>query len=186
MGSMDWKRLDEQRVLDASIFSISKVRARSGRSGREHDFDVLEAPDWVNVVALTDAGRAVLIRQYRHGTREVTVEIPGGQVDPGETPLEAARRELAEETGYRSDHWEQIGEVDPNPAFQTNTTYTFLARGARPTGGQDLDDNEEIEVEELPLDQVPALFASGRIRHALVTCAFFHLALRGGLALGGG
>jgi len=185
MSSMDWELLDERRVLEASIFAISKVRARSERSGREHAFDILAAPDWVNVIALTDAGRAVLIRQYRHGTREVTIEIPGGQVDPGETPLEAARRELDEETGYRSAHWEQIGAVDPNPAFQTNTTYTFLARDARPAGVQHLDDNEEIEVEELPLDDVPALFAAGQIRHALVMCAFFHLALRGGFVLGG-
>lgn len=186
MDPLDWNRLDERRVLEASIFSVSKVRARSALSGREHAFDILEAPDWVNVVAVTGAGRVVLIRQYRHGTREVTTEIPGGQVDPGETPLEAARRELAEETGYQADHWEQIGEVDPNPAFQTNTTYTFLAQGARPAGGQHLDDNEEIEVEEHPLDRIPDLFAAGRIRHALVMCAFFHLAQRGDRTSGGG
>jgi ADP-ribose pyrophosphatase len=163
------------------IFSIRRERLRSPLTGREDVFDVLEAPDWVNVVALTPEGHVVLIRQFRAGTGTITTEIPGGTVDPGETPLAAARRELAEETGYRSDRWSLIGRVDPNPAFQTNATYTFLAEDARPTTAQHFDDSEAIEVEVRPLDEVPGLVSDGTITHALVVCAFFHLARTGRL-----
>ena len=161
------------------IFSIRRERVRSPITGREHAFDILDAPDWVNVVALTPSGHVVLIRQFRAGTKTVTTEVPGGIVDPGETPLEAARRELAEETGYESDRWSLIGRVDPNPAFQTNATYTFLAEGARPTSAQRLDETEAIAVEERRLDDIPGLVADGTITHALVVCAFFHLARSG-------
>jgi len=184
MKIKDWQILSECLEHQAGIFSIRKVRARSPLSGREHDFDVLESVDWVNVIALTPDDDIVLIRQYRHGTREITCEIPGGAIDPGESPLEAARRELEEETGYRADNWEEIGRVEPNPAFQTNTTYTYLAQNAKPSAEPHPDENEEIAVEEQPLGEIPRLVASGEIKHALVLCAFFHLAQRGGLVLG--
>ena len=178
-----WEKLDSSVEYEANIFTVRKERARSTESGREHDFDILEAPDWVNVIATTDAGGVVLIHQYRHGTREVTLEIPGGMLEPDEPPLEAARRELAEETGFSADHWEQIGVVEPNPAFQTNRTYTFIARGARLTAEPQPDPNEEIEVEERPLAEIPGLLRDGTIKHALVLCAFFYLSLRGELNL---
>jgi 8-oxo-dGTP pyrophosphatase MutT (NUDIX family) len=104
-------------------------------------------------------------------------------VDDGETPLDAARRELTEETGYQADAWEMIGRVEPNPAFQTNGTYTFLARNARRTHAQRFDDTELIEVEERRLEEIPHLVGDGTITHALVVCAFFHLANRGLLAV---
>ncbi len=178
-----WEKLGSSVRYRAKIFTVLEERSRSQQSGREHDFDILQTPDWVNVIAATGSDDVVLIRQYRHGTREVTLEIPGGMLEPGETPLAAARRELAEETGYTAEHWEQVGVVEPNPAFQTNRTYTFMARGARPTREPRPDPNEEIEVEERPLAEIPALMRDGGIKHALVICAFFHLALRGELKL---
>jgi ADP-ribose pyrophosphatase len=183
MKAGKWKDLGSTIEYRASIFTVKKERARSAHSGREHDFDILQTPDWVNVIATTDAGSVVLIRQYRHGTREVTLEIPGGMLEPDEAPLHAARRELAEETGFTAKHWEQVGVVEPNPAFQTNRTYTFMARGARPTLEPQPDPNEEIEVDERPLEEIPGLMRDGTIKHALVVCAFFHLALRGELKL---
>ena len=171
-----WSQLSRRVIYAGRIFSILQAVRRSTERGRDFPFDILESPDWVNVVALTEAGKVVLIRQYRAGIESITTEIPGGTVDAGETQLEAARRELAEETGYESDAWELIGSVHPNPAFQTNTTYTFLARGARRTRGQHLEGAEEIEVDERPLDDIRALVADGTITHALVICAFYHLA----------
>ncbi len=171
-----WERIARATLLDAKIFTAYRDRMRAPSDGREFDFFVLHAPDWVNVIALTEADKVVLVRQYRHGTGRITTEIPGGMVDPGESPLDAARRELAEETGYAAEKWEEIGSVDPNPAFQTNRTYTFLARGARPAGPQRPDDNEELEVLERGLDEIRGMLRDGTMNHALVLCAFAHLA----------
>jgi len=171
-----WSEASRRPIYDGRIFSVLQAQRQSPDSGRDFSFDIIESPDWVNVVALTETGQVLLIRQYRAGTQTITTEIPGGTVDEGETPLDAARRELAEETGYEADAWEMIGRVHPNPAFQTNTTYTFLARGARRTREQRLDDTESIDVEERRLDDIPQMVADGTITHALVVCAFFHLA----------
>ena len=179
-----WKVLSTNPVLETRIFTLRKDRSRSPSSGREAEFQVLDAPDWVNVIAITPERDVLLIRQYRHGTREVTVEIPGGTVDPGESPLEAAKRELAEETGFEADAWEACGVVEPNPAFLTNRTHTFVAHGAKRTGPQRPDDHEEIEFELFPLERIPELLFDGTIRHALVMCAFAHHATRGKLDLG--
>jgi 8-oxo-dGTP pyrophosphatase MutT (NUDIX family) len=177
-----WKLVASSSTLETRIFTLKQHVSRSPTTEREATFQVLDAPDWVNVIALTPDGNVLLIRQFRHGTGEVTVEIPGGTVDPGESPLGAARRELQEETGFEAGRWEPLGVVEPNPAFLTNRTHTFLAHDARRTGPQRPDDNEEIEVEMFPLERVPELLRDGTIRHALVMCAFAHLALRGGLA----
>jgi ADP-ribose pyrophosphatase len=170
-----WDEVGQETRYTGRIFSLHQRRLRSPATGREHPFDIVEAPAWVNVVALTAGDRVVLIRQYRAGTRSVTTEIPGGTVDKGESPREAAKRELLEETGYTSDEWTEIGRVEPNPAFQTNTTYTFLARHARRTSEQHFDETELIEVDERPLADIPGLIRQRVITHALVVCAFFHL-----------
>jgi 8-oxo-dGTP pyrophosphatase MutT (NUDIX family) len=183
MSIEHWNAVGRRQIYKGRIFTIWQDRLRSPQSGREHVFDVVDAPDWVNIVAVTGDDRVLLIHQYRAGTRSTTTEIPGGTVDPGESPLDAARRELLEETGYTSGDWSEIGRVEPNPAFQTNVTYTFLARGARRTGAQRLDETELIEVEERPLDEIPGLIVRGVIRHALVVCAFFHAAAAGVLRL---
>jgi 8-oxo-dGTP pyrophosphatase MutT (NUDIX family) len=132
----------------------------------------MESTDWVNAVALTDAGNMVLIRQWRPGSREISLEMPGGMVDPGESPLEAAQRELLEETGYRASKWTALGAVDPNPAIQNNHCHTFLAEGAVRVGVAQQDGSEDIETLELPIAEVERAIASGQIRHALICVAF--------------
>jgi ADP-ribose pyrophosphatase len=159
---------------------VRRDRARSPRTGREHDVTILETPNWVNVVALTPDGKAVLVRQFRHGTGRVTLEIPGGAVDPSDrSPLAAAKRELREETGYVARRWTRIGVVDPNPAIQTNSCWTFLAEGARLAGAPDPDPGEEIEVVLVPEDRLEFLARRGVIRHSLVIAAFYWLGLAG-------
>ena len=173
-----WPLLSETTLAHYGVFEVRRDVARSPRTGLPHDFVVLDGPDWVNVVALTGEDEIVLVRQYRHGTRSETLEIPGGGVERGEEPLEAAKRELREETGYASDDWTCLGAVQPNPAIQTNSCHTFLARGARKVGEPEPDAGEDLQVEKRAVSEMEELFRSGAIRHALVHAAFLWYLLR--------
>ena len=168
-----FERLSSEVVLETAIFTVREDRARHPRSGREGRYLVLDQPDWVNVIALTPDDRIVMIRQWRHGTRAVELEVPAGIVDPGEQPLEAAIRELREETGYAPGAIEVVGAVAPNPAYQANTCHTFVATGCTRVADQDLDPGEDIEVELLTRDELDAAIASGELRNAQVICALF-------------
>ncbi|MBU6281450.1 NUDIX hydrolase [bacterium] len=188
-GIRPWERLESETVWNCRVFSLRRDRSRSPRTGDDHDFFVLDACDWVNVVPITPDDRVVLVRQYRHGVADFTLEIPGGMVDPeDESPQHAARREMLEETGYDSDDVVPLGQIHPNPAIQGNRCHTFLARGATLVAKPSFDGTEEAEVELVPVEDLPRLVAEGVISHALVVVAFYwhELARRGALGPGGG
>jgi 8-oxo-dGTP pyrophosphatase MutT (NUDIX family) len=166
--------LSQELLADYRIFRLRKDRCQSPRTGGEHDFYVLEADSWVNVVAITPDEQIVLIEQYRFGTGQITLEMPGGMIDAGESPLDAAARELTEETGYQADSLSVLGFVEPNPAILNNRCYTALALGCQPTAGQSLDEKEDIAIRLFPMSELPSLFQSGRISHALVWAAYLH------------
>lgn len=171
-----WPTLRTRRLLDCRVFVVDEHRRRAPHSGREHDVYEIGCADWVNVVAKTDEGEVVLVRQFRHGIAETTWEIPGGMVDPEDTtPLDAARRELLEETGFAGEDWTQLGTVTPNPALQSNRCHTFLLRGARRVAEPRPSPGEDLKLELVSREQLDAMVADGRIHHALVVAAVHHL-----------
>lgn len=172
---LPWITLSTEVLGSYPIFELSRSRQRSPLSGREHSFLRLDCPDWVNVIAVTDDGMMVLIEQYRHGTDDMTLEIPGGAVDPGEDPRTSAARELEEETGYLAAELIEIGVVEPNPAFLSNRCWTYLALGCREDGTTHFDPSEEIAVSVAPVRDFARLIDDGAITHSLVICAFDHL-----------
>lgn len=169
-----WQRLGSETVYTCRIFSLREDRKQSPRDGRAHDFFVLDSTDWVNIVPVTPDDQVVLIHQYRHGVDDITLEIPGGLIDPHDpSPLHAARREMQEETGYDSDDVIPLGSIHPNPAIQGNRCYTFLARNVEKRFEPQFDTTEETEVMLVPVAQLPELVREGRITHALVVTAFY-------------
>ncbi len=174
-----WKIEKSEPVADCRIFKVRKDTTINPRTGQPFGMFVLEQPNWVNVIPLTDDGQVVMVEQWRHGTRTVELETPGGLIEGGESPLDCARRELAEETGYEAGTVELLGKMCPNPAIQSNTQYFVLARGCRLAGKVELDHAEDIAVKLAPLAEVPGLIRSGKVRHGIVIAGFYWLGLKG-------
>jgi 8-oxo-dGTP pyrophosphatase MutT (NUDIX family) len=154
-------------VADHGVFRVERLSYEV----LPRDVYVFQMPDWCNVLAETEDGELVMVWQHRFGTDALSLEIPGGVIDPGEDPLEAARRELREESGYDAGALELVSVVEPNPALQGNRCYTYLARGARLAGETSFDDLEDLEVVLLPKDEIAARIDDGTITHALVIVA---------------
>jgi ADP-ribose pyrophosphatase len=135
-----------------------------------HKIVRLNSPDWVNVLAFNEKNELLLIKQYRHGTKSIILETPGGLIDEKDSsPLEAAKRELEEETGYTSTDWQCIGEVLANPAYQNNKCYFFIAKNIKKTCDQKLDIDERIyEILFSKLSTVKEMLLSGEINHSIV------------------
>jgi ADP-ribose pyrophosphatase YjhB (NUDIX family) len=168
-----WKVIRSHHDRSYRVFTIRTDRAVSPRTREAHDFYVLESDPWVNVIPITEDNQIILVQQYRHGLKTVTLEIPGGLVENGESPLEAAKKELRQETGYEAAEWIELGSVHPNPAIQSNSCFSFVAKGAHNVGELELDEREDIEVVLKPLAQVPRLIREGSITHSLILAAFY-------------
>jgi ADP-ribose pyrophosphatase len=170
-----WQIRRSERVLDGRVFKVRKDLTINPRTGQPHDMFVMEQPDWVNVIPLTPDKQVVMIEQWRHGTRTIELETPGGLMDAGETPEVCGRRELLEETGYEPDRMIQLGTVHPNPAIQSNTQHYLLASGCRKVAEPNLDHAEDIIVRLAPLGDLPAMVRAGKITHGVVIAGFYWL-----------
>lgn len=175
-----WKLATTTPMGNFKVFDVRKHRVVDASGQARPDVFTFDCPDWCNVVAVTGDDEVVLVWQYRFGTDALGLEIPGGVIDPGERPIDAARRELLEETGYTADSFEPFGTMQPNPALQGNVCHTFLARGARLTGATQFDELEELEVTTAPASALGDLIDDGHVTHALVIVALERfLRLRG-------
>ena len=167
-----WRRIGSERLQRCGIFDLDRVRFAPSDGETPQNFWTIEAPDWINIIPVTDDGEVLLVRQYRFGIQDATLEIPGGMCDPGESPLQAAARELREETGFAAREIVELGWVHPNPAVQTNRCYSFLARELERVGEPSPDPHESFELTRAKLDEIPRLIRERQITHALVVAAF--------------
>ncbi len=173
-----WPKIRTRSNQSYRVFSVRTDIVRSPRTNLEHHFYIIESNDWVNIIPLTDDDQVVMVKQFRHGSRKVTLEIPGGLVDAGDTPKKAAARELLEETGYQAKRWLRIGCVNPNPALFQNRCFTYLAQSLQKVADLKPDQTEDIEVVHVPLSEIPKFIRNGKIDHAIVISAFTHYFLR--------
>jgi 8-oxo-dGTP pyrophosphatase MutT (NUDIX family) len=168
-----WERGTPEDISNARIFTLQKLPSISQGGGKHFDFFRLKAREWINVVAITPENKIILVVQQRHGIDAATLEIPAGLVDPGEKPVDAALRELQEETGFVTEEIIHLGTAYANPAFLTNRSHSFLARNCRPTGTVKRDPAEEIAVVIVPATEIHSLLTSGLLGNAMGIVALY-------------
>jgi ADP-ribose pyrophosphatase len=173
-----WTKTASKALGDFRIFKLRSDHRVSPRTGEGHEFVVLEAVDWVNIVALTPGQQLVMIEQFRHGTDTVELEVPGGVMDPHDaSPVATAVRELREETGYEGVNARLLGKVFSNPAILNNTCHTVIIEDCVHTHPTQWDSGEDLITRLVPADDVAQLVAAGTIRHSLVVVALYHFEL---------
>ncbi|EKR18792.1 NUDIX hydrolase [Leptospira interrogans] len=166
-----WSKINRKDLVDTPIFKLVSWNITSPDKKISKDFFHLESLDWVNIIALTPDNKIVLVDQYRHGIHRFSLEIPGGIAEKNSL-LESAQAELVEETGYVSQDWEYLGKVTGNPAILDNWCHTFIAKNAHRLHKQNLDDSEQIEIFETPIENIPKLIADHILHHGMVVAAF--------------
>lgn len=166
-----WNCTPFVEVFRAKVFRYLKTTVTSPRTLEKADFDIIQCASWVNVVALDEAGKLILVHQYRAGSDSITIETAAGAINYKEDPLAAAKRELEEETAYTSNEWESLGIVDVNPAIMTNQCYFFLARNCKRNGTLNFDPMEEVETHLYSKDEVRILLKNQKINHSLSVLA---------------
>ena len=177
-----WPVVSSRTVGDFRIFTLREDIRTSPVTGKAHDFVILDAVNWVNVIAVTPDRQLVMVEQFRFGSDTVELEIPGGMMDKTDAdPVATAVRELREETGYEGENARVLGKVWSNPAFMSNTCYTVLVENCQFKHPVEFDHCEDMATQLVPVADVPRLVAEGKILHSLVVVAlgYFDQYLRG-------
>lgn len=171
-----WKTIHSESLLKTSVFEISKEKCELPDGRIMPAYFRVSCTDWVNVVPFTLEGKIIMLRQYRHGTKEWHWELPGGAMSfhAGENPLMAAQRELLEETGYASSRWENKGAHRPNPALQGNQMHTFVAYDCVRTSDLKLDPFEDLTIHEVSQEEVKELIRTKQINHSLMLASLVY------------
>lgn len=171
---MNWKTISSEYISKHPYFTARKDVCEMPDGKIVDAYYVVELPLSVCALAITEDGKALMIKQYRHPIGETIIELPGGFIDEKEDPAKAAARELLEETGYEFSSIEYVGKVAANPGVLSGFTYLYLAQGGKKIASQTLDHNEEIEVLQIPLEEVRAMLANNEIIQALhVSCLLY-------------
>ena len=174
-----WEILNRKTLHDFKLMQIEAKEVRSPRTGKSMEVMAMHFPDWVVVLALTAKQEVIMVHQYRHGTEEVHLELPGGLVDPDDSsPLQAAQRELLEETGYRSSDLHIIGECFPQPAILSNKCFVCLAMDAEFQQAQALDEGEDLEVIKIPMADISFKIHNNTIDNGMALLAFYYFWMR--------
>ena len=168
-----WREVEREPLADCRIFKIERSRAVSPVDAHEHDFVRIRSDDWVQIIPVTAAGEVVMVRQYRHGPGKITLEIPGGLIDPGEDPAEAAARECLEETGYAARTVLSLGSMNPNPALFSNRLHSFYAHGVERVGEIQNTGTEQTERVLVPVRDLRGLLCDNTIDHTLVAATLW-------------
>lgn len=174
MEILKWQKLSSRYLVKEKWATLRVDTCKLQNGTVKDDYYVLEYPDWANAVALTKENKLILVRQYRHAADIISLEIPGGVIEPGENPETGVRRELQEETGYSFYSCELIATLYPNPATSTNRTFTYLLTGGVKTQEQHLDEHEILNVEEYTIEEVKQLLADNKIDQSLHAAALFY------------
>lgn len=163
-----WTTLESEYLIRRPWLTARRDKLMMPNGQIHPEYYVLEYPTWVNVIAIDTEGRFVMVEQYRHGLDDIFTELVAGVAEEGETPEQAARRELEEETGYTGGEWTLNTVLSANPGSQNNLSYSFIARGVRPSGHRHLDDTEDVAVKLLSRDEVFGLISSDTMKQALM------------------
>jgi ADP-ribose pyrophosphatase len=177
MKDMKWKTLSSEYLFNDQWFKVRKEKCETPGGKIVDPYYVYEFSTWVGAVPLTEDGKIVMVRQYRHALGETCIEVPGGCVDDSDKNPEAAiSRELLEETGYSFSSYDYLGRISPNPSTNTNLLHMFLAKGGKKVAAQKLDENEEIEIVLLSIDELKQLLRENKIVQSMhVSCILYAL-----------
>jgi ADP-ribose pyrophosphatase len=171
--SRKWREIQREKIADCRVFEVERSTAVSPIDGSEHDFYRVTSRDWVQIVPVTADQQVVMVRQFRHGSSEFVLEIPGGIVDEGETPADAAARECREETGFACCKLHSLGSINPNPAFHAHRLHAFYSLGAHKVGEIQNTGTEQTEVVLVPVAEIAEMLAAGHCDHALVAATLW-------------